>query len=74
MGGNTLNRGYYLWKANALSTWVLNDGTVTPSTPYINAGTAAIQYFFQNSTTAQPERDVHETGVIVTYFVFWKSI
>ncbi|MEK6754452.1 MAG: LysM peptidoglycan-binding domain-containing protein [Chloroflexota bacterium] len=69
---DTLNRGYYLWKANALSTWVLNDGTVIPIDPTINAGTAAIQYFFSKFDDRPTwERDVHETGVIVTYFVFF---
>lgn len=43
---DTLNRGYYLWRANAVSTWVLADGTVVPVSPTINAGTAAVQYFF----------------------------
>ncbi len=43
---DNLNQGYYLWKANAISTWVVNDGTVVPVDPTINAGTAALQYFF----------------------------
>lgn len=68
----TLNRGYYLWKATALSTWVLNDGTVIPIDPTINAGTAAIQYFFSKFDDRPTwEKDVNETGVIVTYFVFF---
>ena len=41
---NNLNRGYYLWKVNALSSWILTDGSVVPVSPTINAGTAAIQY------------------------------
>lgn len=45
---NSLNRGYYLWRANAISTVVLNDNTVAPLDPTINAGTAAIQYFFSD--------------------------
>ncbi len=69
---DTLNRGYYLWKANALSTWVLNDGTVIPIDPTINAGTAAIQYFFSKFDDRPTwEKDVNETGVMVTYFVFF---
>ena len=66
---NTLNRGYYLWRENALATWVLADGSVIPIAPTINAGTAAVQgYFaslddmftFQGNTTA--------FGLFQTYF------
>ncbi len=69
---DTLNRGYYLWKINALSTWVLNDGTVIPIDPTINAGTAAVQYFFSKFDDRPTwEKDVNETGMLVTYFVFF---
>jgi len=69
---NTLNRGYYLWKANALSTWVLADGQVLPIDPTINAGTAAVQYFFsQTDDLATWQVDVNESGLVVTYFVFF---
>ncbi len=40
---NNLNRGYYLWKVNAVSDWLLSDGSVVPPAPTINAGTAAVQ-------------------------------
>ncbi len=43
---NELNRGYYLWRVNGVSSWVLPDGSVIPVNPTINAGTAALQYFF----------------------------
>ncbi|MDK1029766.1 MAG: LysM peptidoglycan-binding domain-containing protein [Anaerolineae bacterium] len=43
---NTLNRGFYLWHANAISTWILADGSVVPVSPTINAGTAAVQGYF----------------------------
>ncbi len=69
---NTLNRGYYLWKANALSTHVLSDGQVIPIDPTINAGTAAVQYFFsQLSGLDAWQIDVGASGVIVSYFVFF---
>jgi LasA protease len=41
---NNLNRGYYLWKVNAVSNWVLADGTSVPAAATINAGTAGVQY------------------------------
>jgi len=69
---NTLNRGYYLWRANALSTWVLADGQVIPIDPTINAGTAAIQYFFSELYGYDAWKyAVSETGVVVTYYVFF---
>lgn len=42
---NNLNRGYYLWRANGLSSLVLPDGGVVPLAATINAGTAGVQYF-----------------------------
>lgn len=69
---DTLNRGYYLWKANALSTYVLNDGVVVPVDPTINAGTTAVQYFFaQLDDRPTWEQDVSGTGLLLTYYVFF---
>lgn len=71
---NTLNMGYYLWKANAISTLVLADGQVIPMDPTINAGTAAIQYFFSELDGYDAwQLDTSETGVIVTYYVFFDN-
>ena len=39
---DNLNRGFYLWKINALPSWVLADGSVVPISPTINAGAAVI--------------------------------
>lgn len=39
---NNLNMGYYLWKSNAVSAWILNDDSVIPPDPTINPGTAAV--------------------------------
>lgn len=38
-----LNRGYYLWKVNGISHWLLADGGVVPADPSLNAGTAGVQ-------------------------------
>ncbi len=43
---NGLNRGYYLWRANAAANWVLGDGSVVPIAATINAGTAGVQHMF----------------------------
>lgn len=69
---NGLNRGYYLWRANAISTVVLNDGSIAPLDPSINAGTAAIQYFFSDlDDRATWEVDSGPTGLLLTYYVFF---
>lgn len=69
---NDLNRGYYLWRANAISTVVLNDGTIAPLDPSINAGTAALQYFFSDlDDRATWEADSGATGLLLTYYVFF---
>ena len=44
---DTLNRGFYLWNANAISTWVLKDGTVVPIDPTINAGHGRCSIFLR---------------------------
>jgi murein DD-endopeptidase MepM/ murein hydrolase activator NlpD len=41
---DNLNRGYYLWKVNALAYWVTSDSTFVPISPTINAGTAGVQH------------------------------
>jgi LasA protease len=69
---NTLNQGYYLWRVNAVSTWVMNDGTVIPVDPTINAGTAAVQYFFAKLDDRPTwEQDVSGTGLLLSYYVFF---
>lgn len=69
---DTLNRGYYLSKANAISTIVLNDGTVAPIDPTINAGTVAVQYFFaQLDDQSIWTQDISGTGMFLTYYVFF---
>jgi LasA protease len=66
---NELNRGYYLWRANAVSTWVLGDGSVVPVDPTINAGTAGVQYFLAKlNDRATWENDVSAFGVFQKYY------
>ena len=43
---NSLNRGYYWWRVNAVANWILGDGSVVPIDPTINAGTAGLQHMF----------------------------
>ncbi|HEX9385022.1 MAG TPA: LysM peptidoglycan-binding domain-containing protein [Anaerolineales bacterium] len=65
---NNLNRGYYLWHVNALSTLPLSDGSYVPLDPTINAGTAGVQYFlslFNNRPFW--DYDVSDLGFVATY-------
>ncbi len=69
---NTLNRGYYLWRVNGISTWVMSDGSVVPVDPTINAGTAAVQHFFSKlDDRATWEKDVSPQGFFLTYYVLF---
>lgn len=69
---NALNRGYYLWKVNAISTFVLSDGQIVNVNPTINAGTAAVQYFFSQLDDLEKwNKDTSGTGVFLTYYVFF---
>jgi hypothetical protein len=64
-----LNRGYYLWRANAVGSWVLNDGTVVPIDPTINAGTAGVESLLSVlDDRANWDRDVTAFGIFQTYF------
>lgn len=65
---DNLNRGYYLWRVNGISTLPLTDGTYVPLDATINAGTAGVQYFlslFNNRPFW--DYDVGELGFFRTY-------
>lgn len=65
---DNLNRGYYLWRANAISTLPLSDGTYVPLDPTINAGTMGVQYFFSFfNDRATWDLDVGALGLFQTY-------
>jgi len=40
------NSGFYRWRSDTATVWVLKDGSVVPIDPTINAGTAGVQNFF----------------------------
>ena len=65
---NILNRGYYLWKVNALPGVLLADGLFVPLDPTINPGTAAIQFLFSNlDDYANWQIDVSPDGFIILF-------
>ncbi|MGB8981950.1 MAG: LysM peptidoglycan-binding domain-containing protein, partial [Anaerolineales bacterium] len=65
---DNLNRGYYYWRVNAISTLSLSDGTYVPMDATINAGTAGVQYFLA-LFNSRPfwDYDVSELGFFQTY-------
>ncbi len=64
-----LNRGFYLWRAGAIGSWVLGDGSVIPIDPTINAGTAAVQNMFAVLDNRETwNTDVTAYGLFQTYF------
>jgi LasA protease len=65
---DNLNRGYYLWKINALPSWVLADGSVVPISPTINAGTAGVQQLMSLLFGRQDwEYSISTKGVFKTF-------
>ena len=67
-----LNRGYYLWKIDAISYINFSDGGLVMFSPTINAGTAAVQYMLgMASNAASWQTAVSESGVYQTYVNFF---
>jgi murein DD-endopeptidase MepM/ murein hydrolase activator NlpD len=66
---DNLNRGYYYWRANAISTLSLSAGTYVPLSPTINAGTAGVQYFLSKFNDRPTwDVDVSTLGFFQTYY------
>jgi murein DD-endopeptidase MepM/ murein hydrolase activator NlpD len=71
---NELNRGYYLWRANALSSWVLADGSVVPIDGGLNAGTVGVQNLFSKlDDRVTWQTDVEAFGLYQSYFFLFGS-
>ena len=69
---NLLNEGYYLWKINAISIWILSDSNVIGVDPTINPGTAGVLNLLRYLTTQSDwERAVSENGFFATYYRFF---
>lgn len=69
---NNLNRGYYLWRANAIGAWSLADGSLVPIDPTLNAGTAGVQYLF-SLLEDRPgwDKAVSQAGPYQTYLQYF---
>lgn len=64
----TLSDGYYRWRSGNLTELTFKDGSSLRMNPHLNAGTAAIQYYFaQNHSRAEWEQAVAPTGFPALY-------
>jgi murein DD-endopeptidase MepM/ murein hydrolase activator NlpD len=64
----TLSDGYYRWRSGDLTELTFEDGSTLRMNPNLNAGTAALQYYFaQAHTRAQWEQAVASTGFAALY-------
>ncbi|HVN55490.1 MAG TPA: LysM peptidoglycan-binding domain-containing protein [Anaerolineaceae bacterium] len=69
---DNLNRGYYLWRVNGLTNWILVDGAVIPISSTINAGTAGVQNFFATLLDSSNwKKAVSSDGLFATYQAFF---
>ena len=51
IAANTLNNGYYSWRAGELTEFELRDGSIVRPDPWQNAGSVALQYYFSRMYT-----------------------
>jgi LasA protease len=66
---NLLNEGYYLWKLEAINTWMLSDSSIIEVDPTINPGTAGVLNLMRYFTTQSDwEWTVSEAGIFATYY------
>jgi murein DD-endopeptidase MepM/ murein hydrolase activator NlpD len=67
-----LNSGFYRWRANSVTNWVLGDGSFVPIDPTINAGTAGVQNFFARlDDYSSWLKDVSPGGIFDTYYLLF---
>jgi murein DD-endopeptidase MepM/ murein hydrolase activator NlpD len=65
---NLLNEGYYLWKLNAITAWILSDGSVNQVDPTINPGTAGVLNVLRYIKNQENwEGAVSEEGIYAAY-------
>ena len=69
---NNLNKGFYLYQSDALSQFILLDGSFITPNPTVNAGTVGVQYFFSKVLAKEAwEKAITDHGFIAQYqFLF----
>ena len=68
IAANTLNNGYYNWRAGRLTEFELPDETIFRPDPWQNAGSVAIQYYFSRLQSGdQFQVSIGPEGLARTY-------
>jgi murein DD-endopeptidase MepM/ murein hydrolase activator NlpD len=68
LAANTLNNGYYGWRAGSLTEFDQPDGTIIRPDPWLNAASVGIQYLFSRvSSGSEFEAAVSPNGLAKTY-------
>lgn len=69
---NNLNRGFYQWRLDGNSGWLLDSGMIIPTDPSINAATAAVQQLFALLYDRKGwDKAVSPVGLYATYSGFF---
>ncbi len=65
---NTLNNGYYGWRAGNLTKFELQDGSLVRPDPWLNAASVAVQYYFSQVAPAESYyQAISPAGMFSTY-------
>jgi len=68
IAANTLNNGYYNWRAGQLTEFELSDETILRPDPWQNAGSVALQYYFSRIKTGSDfYASIGPSGLAQTY-------
>lgn len=68
LAANTLNNGYYGWRAGSLTEFEDAGGNIFRPDPWQNAGSAALQYYFSRMFTGEDyARAISPDGLYKTY-------
>jgi LasA protease len=72
---NVLNNGYYGWREGSLTQFTLTDGTPVQPSPWDNAASVGIQYYFSHSLTGQGYQEaVSANGLAQTYQTLFGAV
>jgi murein DD-endopeptidase MepM/ murein hydrolase activator NlpD len=72
LAANTLNNGYYGWRAGSLIEFEDSGGILIRPDPWQNAGSAALQYYFSRIFTGEEyNRAVSADGLYKTYIEYF---
>jgi LasA protease len=69
---NLLNEGYYSWKENSITVWILLDNSFVMVDPTINPGTAGVLNLMRFlKSKSEWDLAISEGGIFATFFTFF---